>query len=473
MAHLAALKKARYGLAFAAGKATRAALRLLGRNATQFPGEVALKICPDFFAFVPKPATIIAVTGTNGKTTCSNLIAQSLAAMGKTVLNNSLGSNTRHGIASALLHDAKLTGGTHHDVAVLEVDERSSHIVYQHITPDYLLCTNLMRDSIHRNAHPEFIFNLIDRALPPSTTLVLNADDGISSQLGARSGNPRVFYGINQMPSDSTIDRALANDLRVCPRCGAVLHYLFIRQNQIGRFRCEQCGFASQKADYAADISLSAGTLQMRTPSGAVPGQLVSSALFDAYNQVGALALLATYGIPTERAMAALESQRIVQSRHTSEKIGDITVTTNAAKGMNPVAASWVFDYLRFTSGTKEVILLMGEVTINRVSSENICWLYDADFEFLRSPDIHRIIVGGPRRRDFQVRMLLAGIPPERIVSVERDDELPQALQLDCEQIFLLHDIDRGEQVWQLLAQIKARLREKAQLTAPRESKGE
>ena len=52
-----------------------------------------------------------------------------------------------------------------YDVAVLEVDERSSIKVYSYITPTYLVCTNLFRDSIKRNAHPEFIFNIINGAL--------------------------------------------------------------------------------------------------------------------------------------------------------------------------------------------------------------------------------------------------------------------------------------------------------------------
>ncbi len=31
-------------------------------------GSLALKLCPDFLRYVGKPGTIIAVTGTNGKT---------------------------------------------------------------------------------------------------------------------------------------------------------------------------------------------------------------------------------------------------------------------------------------------------------------------------------------------------------------------------------------------------------------------
>jgi hypothetical protein len=41
--------------------------RLLRRNATYFPGLLALKLCPDFMGRVGKPKKIIAVTGSNGE----------------------------------------------------------------------------------------------------------------------------------------------------------------------------------------------------------------------------------------------------------------------------------------------------------------------------------------------------------------------------------------------------------------------
>lgn len=39
-----------------------------------FPGDLAIKICPNFLGILEKPEIIIGVTGTNGKTTVSNMI---------------------------------------------------------------------------------------------------------------------------------------------------------------------------------------------------------------------------------------------------------------------------------------------------------------------------------------------------------------------------------------------------------------
>ena len=55
-------------------KCANKSLKLLRRNASYFPGNLALKICPNFLEQIDKPPVIIGVTGTNGKTTVSNMI---------------------------------------------------------------------------------------------------------------------------------------------------------------------------------------------------------------------------------------------------------------------------------------------------------------------------------------------------------------------------------------------------------------
>ena len=169
--------KLRFLLAITAAKLSIIVLKLFGRNASCTPGKVALLICKDFLRYLTPPKTVIAVTGTNGKTTVSNLLNAILTGNGYSVTNNGLGSNVQAGVATALLQDATLTGKPTKDIAVLEVDERSSLLIYPYIKPDYLLCNNIMRDSIRRNAHTDFISYIINKALPETTTLVLNGDD--------------------------------------------------------------------------------------------------------------------------------------------------------------------------------------------------------------------------------------------------------------------------------------------------------
>ena len=53
--------------------------------------------------------------------------------------------------------------------------------------------------------------------------------------------------------------------------------------------------------------------------------------------------------------------------------------------------------------------------------SENPCWMYDTDFEFLNNTDISHLVCAGARAKDYKLRLLLAGIPEEKI-SVEEDE---------------------------------------------------
>ena len=201
---------------------------------------------------------VIGITGTNGKTTTKELVSAVLTENGYDVLNNKAGSNIDAGIASSLLGDANLLGHVKKQLAVFEVDERSSLKIYAYIHPDYAVCTNLFRDSIGRNAHAEFISSIIERALPDDTHMILNADDPISSQL--KPNNKRTYFSIARLDTDRTECVNIINDMRSCPKCGGKVEYEYVRYHHIGKMRCTSCGFASPEADYTASPDWTAGT---------------------------------------------------------------------------------------------------------------------------------------------------------------------------------------------------------------------
>ena len=111
-------------------------------------------------------------------------------------------------------------------MAVLEIDERSTIKIFPYVKPNYLVCTNLFRDSIRRNAHPEFISSVINKTLPKETKLILNADDLISSSLG--QDNERLYFVIDKLETDLTQSINIINDMRVCPKCNTKLEYNYV-----------------------------------------------------------------------------------------------------------------------------------------------------------------------------------------------------------------------------------------------------
>jgi len=446
-------KNLRFRIAMLAGKAAMAAQKLLGMNATYFPGKLAIRLCPDFLGRIDKPETVLGVTGTNGKTTCCNLLLNILTDQGYDVISNKLGSNINAGIASTLIGGSSMSGRAKHKMALLEIDERSSQKVYPYIKPDYVLCTNLFRDTVTREAHPEFVFHLISDSMPQTSKLVLNGDDLLSSRLAP--DNQRVYYSIGRMPSDQPVCENIVNDMRICPQCHELLQYEYVRHHHIGRAACPNCGFSSPKAKYEAKLEAEALVLE------GTSYRLMGDSLFNAYNLLGVIALLRELGMEREKIEASLQKLKIVESRYSSEKIGEITVVTHMANGKNAVACSCVFDYVRKEPGTKEVILALDDYFDRKGSSENICWYYDTDFEFLNDASIKRIIVGGVRAQDIKLRLLIAGVPEEKIVCSHSEMDTPGLLQLDADAVYILHELYLTAAAMTIREQVKARLHEK------------
>ena len=234
-------KNLRFLSALFISKAAMFTQKLFGMNASYFPGKLAITLCPDFLSQIDKPETIISVTGTNGKTTVCNMIIDALMANGYDVLNNRAGSNINAGVASALISGSTLIGKAKKKIAVFEIDERSSKLIYPYVQPTYAVCTNLFRDSIHRNAHPEFIFRIISESLPKTSHLILNADDLISARLAPE--NTRTYFSIAPMNSDLPESINIINDMRICPNCHSALKYHYVRYHHIGNAYCPSCGF--------------------------------------------------------------------------------------------------------------------------------------------------------------------------------------------------------------------------------------
>lgn len=420
----------RFIAALWAAKLSIPVLKITKHNGTNFPGELALKICPDFLKYVGKPKKIIAVTGTNGKTTVSNLVCDILEKSGKRVLNNRAGSNINSGISTSLLIGCNIFNKPKYDIAVLEVDERSSKRIYPYVKPDIIVITNLFRDSIMRNAHPQYIAHFLTDSIPVGSKLILNADDLISSSIAPN--NARSYFGIEKMPSDVTECINLINDMRICPKCSGELKYEYLRYHHIGKAYCSECGFKSPEYDYAgADVDVENMTMTVKDSGGSHEYKLLSDSVFNIYNMVTVIALLRELGMSHDEISGYMSQVNIVESRYKAEKVGDVTLVMQMAKEKNALACSRAFDYVSQQPGEKELFLMMNCLGDEKHWSENVCWLYDCDFEFLASDEITHIVATGPRAKDYRLRLNLAGVPDEKIDCVRDEFEATEKLHFN------------------------------------------
>ncbi len=450
------MSKLRFLLALWMAKLSIPALKITRHQGTDFPGQLALKICPDLLKYMGRPETVIAVTGTNGKTTVSNIITDILEASGRKVMGNRAGANILSGISTAFIRACDLFGRIKgYDVAILEVDERSSPRVYPYITPDYVVITNLFQDSIMRNAHPGYIAELITRSLPAGAKMILNADEMISG--GVSPENPRVYFGIGPMDSDVTECINLLNDMRICPKCAGKLRYEYLRYHHVGKAVCCDCGFSSPESDYLAQhVDFAGKTMEVREGGRVYPYPLITDNVFNVYNMIAAIALLRQLGMTHKELAEYMGKTTILASRHSQEKVGQVNLIRQMSKENNSMAGSRALDYVTGRPGRKELIFMMNSLSDTGAWSENTAWIFDTDFEFLNKDDVAKVICTGPRFMDYRLRLLMAGIPEDRIVCIEDENDAPDYLTYaPGDDIYLLYGTDSLEQAQKVYEKIK------------------
>lgn len=434
------MAKIRYHFALIAAKCASRLIKLLGRNASHNPGVIALKICPNFMDLAPKAPIVICVTGTNGKTTVSNLLTDALRADGKKVVNNSTGSNIVPGCTTNLINSLNWLGKCIVDAAVYEVDERASRLILPHLKPDYLVVTNLFRDSLKRNAHPDYIYSVINTYCPDTTKMILNADELCSSML--KPANSRTYYGIGKLPTDITESINIVADYSVCPNCGTTLEYDYLRYHHIGHAKCPNCDFSSQSADYLiTEINEEEMYLNLSVNGEVQKYPLISNILFNIYNELTVIATLLELGIPYERVYKLVAAIQVPDSRLNHTTVNGITVVQAMSKGQSCISSCRTFDYVSNEPGKKAVVLAMDDYYDRKKSIEYIGWIYDVDYEFMNKEGVVQVIATGPRCYDNKVRLLLAGVDENRIYCAE--DELSGMDLVDtnlADSVYILYD---------------------------------
>jgi len=173
--------------AFLIAKLLRFLTRLRG-GGSALPGYVLLRLVPDALgmALGKLPRGVIFVTGSNGKSTTTMMLAALLKEHGLRVFSNPAGGNLPQGLASALVARASLAGTVRADIAVLEVDEAYGPAIAALVTPDWVVVTNIQVDQLNRFGEPEQVYRkVLELALGAKIGVVVNRSDPNGEALGS------------------------------------------------------------------------------------------------------------------------------------------------------------------------------------------------------------------------------------------------------------------------------------------------
>ena len=448
-------KTFRFYIALWVAKCTSFILKVLKRNATYMPGKIALTICPNFLGMLEKPKTIVGVTGTNGKTTVCNMINDILTANKFDFINNKYGSNIDGGIATTLIQGSNGLGNAKKDLAVLEIDERSANKIYPYITPTYLVCTNLFRDSLMRNAHTEFISDILNKYIPKETIMIENADDLICSHIAEQ--NKKIYFSIAKLPTDLDHCENITRDIRVCPKCNNKIEYEYVRYHHIGKAHCTKCDYKTPDADYVlTDLDLENKKMTVKSGEKEETYDLISDNIINIYNMLAVTIVLKQLGLTHDQINSSFKGLKIVETRYSKEEYKNYEIVTQLAKGMNPIACSLAFRYTKQQPGNKAVIIILDDLHEEAKGSEDTAWQYDTDYEFLNDESFKQVIIAGPRYMDSYIRCLIANIKPEVLVHKKDLIEATSELKLDgIDKIFILHDLYSIEETKQIKQKVK------------------
>ena len=414
--------------AIVAGKATRAALHVLGRGATALPGLVALAVDPDTVARISDalPHGAVGVTGTNGKTTTTRMLSDIVRAAGWAPVHNRSGSNLDRGLAAAILADATWRGEPRGNVGIYELDEASVPRILARLHPRILVVTNLFRDQLDRYFEIDALARRLAAAialLPDTTTLVLNADDPIVAYLGNAHRGPVLYFGVDDPRIGgvggigSTASQGISDATR-CPRCHGPLAYTRIVLAHVGDWSCAQCGLARPARDLAAaQISLGPAATELRIAgtigSALDPIIIPVPGAYNAYNALAALAAARALDIGVPTATRALAAYRPAFGR--LEAISADGRSLRLVLVKNPAGFNAAIGALLETGRRPRILAALND---RDADSRDVSWIWDADFEAL-APAIVHAVVTGLRGRDMALRLKYAGVPADRIVVVD------------------------------------------------------
>ena len=347
------------------------------------PGRFAMKVCPDLLTRLSGGVKTVAVTGTNGKTTCSRMIEEAFSEAGLNYFANRSGANLMSGITTEFVMNCTLFGRMKKEYAVIECDEAAATKVFSQLQPKVIVVTNLFRDQLDRYGEITHTLSNIRQGIRdvPRAQLCLNADCSLTASL-ADDGlpNPILWYGVNASAALKAIPSSLS-DASHCIHCKAEYEYDYHTYAHLGGFRCPKCGYHRHEPDFAVTRILcmddSHSEVILRTPEGEKNLSVNLPASYNLYNAAAAVCASTAMGIPMATCLESLGRFSCGFGRMENFPLAG---GTRMILVKNPAGCSQALEFL---SGVQTDLILVCCLNDRGADGTDISWIWE-DSEDLR-----------------------------------------------------------------------------------------
>jgi UDP-N-acetylmuramyl tripeptide synthase len=423
-------------IAILAGKILIALSRMVGNQGTNVPGRLALKIYPPLLQELGENTSkdTFIITGTNGKTTTTNMLAAIFKENGSSYVHNQAGANMLPGITTAYIQQTDFTGRKRFDYALLETDEANVPLLIAQIKPRIILITNFFRDQLDRYGELDTTIKLIKEGVQGTEIiLLLNADDPLQVEFQNQKGLKYWYYGFSTSDYDSFTGTD-SREGRFCVLCGHELDYTRYHYAQLGKFHCPQCNNQNPQPNFTAtdlqmnpSINLKIDHLLIESPF---------QGFFNAYNILAAVSLAKLAGIQENIINKAIADFQPSAGRMETFIIRGKKVILVLVK--NPTGLNQSLAMLAQHSATKNLFIALND---NAADGRDISWIWDADVELITDDKarISRVICSGQRSGDMALRVKYSGYDMENImINPSLEAGIEMAIRLDSEVSYIL-----------------------------------
>lgn len=422
---------------------------------SSYSGKIALILMPDFvkhFKGIDYDKTIF-ISGTNGKSTNTNLLYQTLTSAGKKVACNTEGANMMSGVATTLIKNSTIFGKFNKEFLVLEIDERSFPGIREVLPGRHMGISNLQKDQVQRNGDPDFILRKFRGAISNDMTLYLNNEEPRSCSLADLASDVKYY-------SVAANDRTYKEDdfysvTLPCPKCGNGIVYEHYNLASIGTFRCSKCSYSS-KTDpqfLVMDIDYKKGTFFCNDFFWKVN----YNNPFYIYNFALCITIASSLGLSNEQIQKAFTAFNNPANHSDLYHLNGKEIHYLRGKQENPEALQSELDIIAADPRKKTVFVGLYPVTDFLPHYSGSFYFFDCNFKSVMESGVEYLVAFSQSvANDIASRMLLAGASAPQIHVYDTNDLSVVMQELDnapTEVIYILTNTYNAKKIKNYLSE--------------------